>query len=487
MTHKIVKIFAVSLALIFVAVFLTASMPQSTAQTSPQVLAQAVANPISTGQPIISENTNITWSSFNQTMAPNEYLNSTGHPEYINAEPSLYYPNYINIDPADIIAKGTLQNNQVGSIANWGNLNNFGYPSHPGNTTETMSYANVSGAGMIQFSEQVTGTMGGGFMPFGVQINAQNYSSQNLAYDYLTMIISVHFPADSGASAHIYVYNSTGADATYGWISSGSYYFSESLQQIQDESNYAVTFNTTAGKGYSAYINPGVAINLGSGSPVGTYSATLNAFALTTYPITFGANSTGETQYSSTGNLRLATFHPVNIGNVSVVDSGYSEALSMPSQMASNYTETQDQITSGSYIEETTAQANLEYPMGTDISYSDSNVSLRMNGIEGKQIPLLNVNGVSYSNQINNVSGNATVNLGSTNPNQPVNVIYQVEYSATQWNSITAPPFILSVQGIEYYWWIGLIAIFGGLGIFAGLRSYATGKEENLRAPPKVR
>jgi hypothetical protein len=75
------------------------------------------------------------------------------------------------------------------------------------------------------------------------------------------------------------------------------------------------------------------------------------------------------------------------------------------------------------------------------------------------------------------------------NPNEPNSVIYQVYYTANQWNSITSPPFFLSIQGIEYYWWVFIIGTFGAIGIFAGLRDYATGKEENARTPkaPKVR
>jgi len=485
MTHKIVKIFAVSLALIFVVVFLTASMPQSTAQTSPQVLAQAIANPISTGQPIISENTNITWSSFNQPMAPNEYLNGTGHPEYINAEPSVFYPNYISINPANIIAKGSLQNNRLGKGTDWGNISQWGVISTPANSTQTVEYANQSGSTMIKMAEDVTGATGGSGQLEYI-IPTQNYSSQSLAYDYLTGIYTFNAPADSGALGYITLWNSTGHGTGMGSTTQGTYYLSESLEQIQKNDGYSTTFNTTAGSGYSQYLKIDLTIGMASGSPTGEYSITLNALALTTYPITFGSNATGTTPTQSQGNLRLAKFHPENIDNVSIVDNGYSEALSMPTQMSENYTETQNQIAGSNYIEEETLQGNLLYPTGTDISYSASNISLQYNGISGSQIPLLNVNGVSYSTQISNVNGNSTA-LVTTNPNQPTSIIYQVEYTATQWNSFTAPPFFLSIQGIEYYWWVGLIAIFGGLGVFAGLRSYATGKEENLRAPPKVR
>jgi len=490
MTHKIVKIFAVSLALIFVAVALTASMPQGTAQANPQVLAQAVVNPLQ-GQPVVSENTNITWSSFNQSMAPNEYLNSTGHPEYINAEPSLYYKNYISVNPSHIIAPNVLQNDAIGnSNINWGHPTNWGSLSGTieTNMSYNVGYANESGEPMIRYTVQVSGGHVGYITAIGLIISSANFSSQNPAYDYLTAAFTVNTPSDSGAVGYMMVRNQTyppNVPITPS-IESGSYYITESLLQIEKNSGYATTFNTTAGSGYTSQLFIEPALNIPSGAPAGIYSITVNGLSMTTYPITFGSNATGTTLTQSLGNLRLAEFHPDNINNVTVVGDGYSEALSMPTQMSSNYTQTQNQLTGSSYIEETTSQGSLLYPTGTDISYSGSNVSVQFNGISGSQIPLLNVNGVSYSTQISNVSGNSTT-LITTNPNQPVSVIYQVQYTASQWNSFTAPPFILSVQGIEYYWWIGLIAIFGGLGIFAGLRSYATGKEENLRAPPKVR
>jgi len=483
MTHKIVKIFAVSLALIFIVVFLTASMPQSTAQTNPQVIAQAVRNPFQ-GQPIVSENTNISWSAFNQSMAPNEYLNATGHPEYINAEPSLYYKNYISINPTDIIAPKTLQNDTLGTGDNWANTSDWttGGDGQP-NTTYSLSSENMHGQKAIMLSATISGTQAGGTINTIIAVPLADYPSNNIQYDYVTMTGKTSFPTNSGAIGCMNVVNESWGYMV-GKSNSQAMYSSMSLEQIAKNSGHG--FNTTVGQGFSTEARVQLQFRIPANAPDGTYSITLTGAAFTTYPITFGSNSTGSVITQNTGNLQLSDFHPDNVNNVSVVNDGYSESLSMPVQMSNNFTETQNQITGSNYIEEETLQGNLLYPTGTDITYSASNVSVQYNGISGSQIPLLNINGVSYSTQINNVSGNSTT-LISTNPNQPVSVIYQVEYTASQWNAFTAPPFFLSVQGIEYYWWIGLIAIFGGLGIFAGLRSYATGKEEDLRAPPKVR
>jgi len=483
--QKILYFLPVLIAGIFIAMALTPVTSGGQSQIQPTTTT-TTANPFQ-GQPIVSENTNVTWSVFNQTMAPNEYLNSTGHPEYINAEPSTFYQNYISINPSHIIAPKVLQNDDLGELSTPWDASLWSASGSTTNLTVSTSWANVSNMGEVKLTASLSGTHSDYNPIMTYVIPSTNYSSPNPEYDYITYVISVSLPTNSGADVIINAFNSTGSNVGISpYLGTGTYFETISLATINNLANYYTEFNTTAGEGYSSSFRFIPTLEIPSGAPDGTYSMTVNALAMTTYPITFGSNETGTTLTQSQGNLRLAEFHPDNINNVSVVNDGYSEALSMPTQMSENFTQTQNQITGSNYIEETTEQGNLLYPTGTDISYSGSNVSAQLNGIPASQIPLLNVNGVSFSTKISNLSGNSTT-LTTTNPNQPVNVIYQVEYTASQWNSFTAPPFFLSVQGIEYYWWIGLIAIFGGLGIFAGLRSYATGKEEDLRAPPKVR
>jgi len=478
--QKILYFLPVLIAGIFIAMAMAPVTSGGQSQMQPTT---TTATEINQTMPYL--NTNVTWSAFNSSMTPNEYLNGTDQPQYFNAEPSVFYPNYISVNPSLIIANHELQNDTLGGTKSAWDAKLWGTASTT-NVTTSNTWSNVSGMGEEELSADVTGSRDSTAVPsMGYTISAPNYSSQNIEYDYVTFVISVSTPTNSGADGGILLWNNTGAVSTL-HISSGSYYFSESLAQIQKDNGYATTWNTTAGQGYSSYLAIQTQLIIPTGAPDGTYSITLNALAMTTYPITFGSNASGTTQTQSQGNLRLAEFHP-DINNVSVLNAGYTEALSQPMSMGLNYTYTQAQLTGSQYIEENTRETNLEFPTGSDISYSNSNISLALNGIEGDQIGIYNINGVSYSSSASTMHGNQTLYTGSVNPNQPNSVIIQTEYTAQQWNRITQAPFFLSVQGIEYYWWIFLIGTFGAIGIFAGLRSYSEGKEENLRAPPKVR
>jgi len=492
MTHNNKRKFVVMAgAFILSAVFLMMALqPAAATQREPAIAPAMIPQAITqANQTMAYENTNVTWSNYNSSMARNEYLNGTGAPNYINAEPSTMFKNYISIEPSHIIAPKVLQADGLGNLNTTWDRSLWGTNGAVANVSVSSSWANVSNMPEEKLMVDISGSHGSIWAYMSYAINAPNYSSQNLIYDYLTAVTSVSVPTNSGALGALMLWNSSakGTDFIKNQPS-GVYYLSGSLAQIQKEYGYSVTFNTTAGKGYSSYLEIQPDLFIPSGAPDGTYSLTLTGLALTTYPITFGANSTGVTVTNSTGDLQLANFHP-DISNVSIVSGGYSEALSMPAMMAGNYTETQNQISTGDYIEETTTQASFAFPTGTDISYSETNITLALNGISGDQIPVLDINGVSYTNELTSLTGNETFSAGSVNPNQPNNVIYQVYYTADQWNSITAPPFFLSIQGIEYYWWVFIIGTFGAIGIFAGLRDYATGKEENARTPkaPKVR
>jgi len=483
MTHSKKSLIAIAGVFISVAIFLmTATQPAIAPEAAPATT-QTTAG---VAQPTPYENTNITWSSYNASMARNEYLNGTGAAGYINAEPSVFYQNYISVNPSHIIAPKILENDKLGTLQTTWDSSPWATGTSIANVTFSTSQKNISGVPVETLTADVSGTHNARQQGMVYNIPPSNYSSQNLEYDYVTFIMNFAVPRNSGAVGGVTLQNDTYSAIEIGnLITSGTYYFSENLAQIQKNAEYTVTWNTTAGSGYSSLLGIVPYINIPEGAPNGTYSITITALAMTTYPITFGSNYTGST-ITSAPTLQLSNFHP-DVNNVTIVNNGYSEALSMPIEMGQNYTQTQNQISSGNYIEETTTQGNLEYPTGTDISYTGTNITMSLNGIGGIQIPVLDINGVSYTGKVSNMSGNQTLYAGTVNPNEPNNVIYQVEYTASQWNSITSPPFFLSVQGIEYYWWIGIIAIFGGLGIFAGAKSYATGKEENLRAPPKVR
>ncbi len=482
MTHSKKSLIAIAGVFILAAIFLMTATQPAIAPAEEPATTQAAAT---IAQPMPYENTNITWSSYNASMARNEFLNGTGAAGYINAEPSTFYQNYISLNPTDITSPKALQNNTLGTGDNWANVSDWRVQQAGStNITYSLSSVTLNGQKAIMFSATVSGKYAGGYPYANITVPMADYPSQNIQYDYLTMIGQASVPTNSGALGVMMVNNNTGGVSWILGSANQPMYLTMSLSHIEKE--YKTGFNTTIGQGFSSGAVAELQLGIPANAPDGTYSIILTGMAFTTYPITFGSNATGTTITNNVGNLQLSNFHP-DVSNVSIVNGGYTEALSMPAAMAQNYTETQNQISSGNYIEETTTQAAFEFPTGADISYSATNITMPLNGIAGDQIPVFDLNGVSYTDTLSNKTGNETLYAGVVNPNEANNVIYQVEYTASQWNSITSPPFFLSVQGIEYYWWIGIIAIFGGLGIFAGLRSYATGKEENLRAPPKVR
>ena len=80
-------------------------------------------------------NTNITWSTHNSTWGELEYYNGT-HLNNLSARPSLIYPNAITVNPADIIAPGSLQNEKIGSLY-WNNTANWAWAGGNTATNET--------------------------------------------------------------------------------------------------------------------------------------------------------------------------------------------------------------------------------------------------------------------------------------------------------------------------------------------------------------
>jgi hypothetical protein len=453
-------------AIVIAAVFLMSPI-QGGMQASPSVVAST------NYQPNPSLNTNVTWSSFNSSMSWNEYLNATGQPGYINAEPSAFYSNYITINPSDIIAPKALQNNALGNLTNtWdSSLNAWTVAGATTNVTSTNTWANASGMGEIKLINDVTGTHRGAGGTMYYTINAPNYPSQNLEYDYVSTIFSVSTPTNSGAVGFMNLWNSSNVGGyRTPTITSGIYYFSENLAQLQKESDYIGTFNTTAGKGYSAYLRFNLQLDIPSGAPDGTYSITLNGLALTTYPIVFGANSTGNI-VNSASTLQLSNFRP-DISNVSIVNGGYTEALSQELSDL-NYAQTQTPISSGNYIEQVGYQGTFSFPSAPDLSYTGANFTLPLS-VSGSQYQALDVNGVSYLSAIANKTNGTVVLLSSLNPTSNVGYLGYVDFTASQWQTISSPPGFFSIAGIEYYWFIAIGAIASLIGLAAGVRSAHT-------------
>ena len=192
------------------------------------------------------------------------------------------------------------------------------------------------------------------------------------------------------------------------------------------------------------------------------------AFGIT--PMTLGtAENNGSliqvSQLNQTG--RLQTFNP-DFTWSDVANGGYAVATS---QVLQNITTSQSSINSGNYIEQVTYQGSLSLPTAPDISYSNTNITMPVT-IPGNQYLVANLNGVSYTSTLSGMK-NGTLAYGSVNPNNANSIVLEVDYTASQWNSVSnAPSFWTNPIGaIEYYWYISLGVLLGAIGLGAGMSS----------------
>ena len=411
-------------------------------------------------QPNPSLNTQATWSSFNSSMAYNEYINATGNPAYLNVENGT--GNYITINPQDIQSKDL----QGEKITNFGYENSSAILGDTGGNDVSYSISTSTENGepiIITKAVSTNSTTAGWGSGAEYNIPIADYPSSNIAYDYITMIISSNITT-AGPDAVISIFNSTGTQIYLKpSITNGVEFISMNLEQL--ENKYGIGLNTTAGKGYSSSIRivDWLAI---PADITGTYYTQIDGFAFTTYPITLGTNDTGAIITHGTGNIYLNNFKPTV--PMAIINNGYSENLTQPMSLT-NYTTTQTPITSGNYIEQVGYQATFSLPSSPDLSYSATNFTLPLS-VPASQFKVLEVNGVSYVSSLGNKTNGTAVLLSSVNPTSTISYLAYVDYTATQWQSVSHPAGIFTVDGIEYYWFIAVGAIAGLLGLAGGVR-----------------
>ena len=451
---------AVFFAIIGTAMFLFSAGSAFAASPAPYSPAPIEPNPLL--------NVNATWSSFNSSWSPMEYYNGTGY-QNISAEPNPSSPNYISINPEYMnIPQIEDQNASYGYWNKSGNIfpNTLNNPT-PGRVVtagnnEINGYQDV----YISTNESLSNTVIGGGA--GTTISYSKMPSNNIAYDYITALYSVEGPAQTGPTFQLRILNNSySGPAGIGYsttITTGqTAFFSLSLAQMQKIDNNT-DFGLTVSNGISLFLN----IQLPEGT--NTYTVTLEAFAITTYPISIGQYANGSQIYQYTGNhLQLAKFSPTTKANV--INSGYTESLSQPLQ---NATITQTPISSGNYIEQVEYQGSFGFPSAPDLTYGPANLTEHFNAtsstssVSAAQTQILDINGVSYLSTISGRNGTVAL-LTAANPTSTVSFLQIVDYTQAQWDSISSPPGIFTIAGIEYYWWIAV----GGLATLIGLAAAA--------------
>ena len=205
--------------------------------------------------------------------------------------------------------------------------------------------------------------------------------------------------------------------------------------------------------------------------------------ALTPSQISLGITSNGTTITGTNGNLNIAGIN-ANFQYTKITNNGYTAAVSQSFNQSNDPSVSQAAISQSSYIEQVTYQsAGHKLPSAFDLTYGTFTMFQTMNGIAGSQYVVANLGGVSYITQINKLNGTTAMNYGAiANPNVNNTLILTVDYTASQWNSISsAPSFWANPLGtIEYYWYYLLGALFGVIGL-AGWKASSVAKDEGLR------
>ena len=401
-------------------------------------------------QPNPTLNVNVTWSDFKSTWSELEYNNSTALTN-LPAEPSVITPNPVSINPADIQAPamhkaigGKYYNNTALLGVDEGTAP--GAISKAGDIGQTVYY-------------QANGTANGGYYQ-GEEITypVTVLPSNNPQYDYITVSGTFSGPAITGMEMEVGITNNTTnhyAPMYNGYVQlfpNGhiqGYYMSINMKQA----------NETIGNGLGIVLEAFL-----PGATTTPENITLNGVAITTFPMILGANSTGQQVFKAIGDAHLSQFDPTVPMNIT--NGGYQVAVSQPLQ---NLTISQASISSGSYIEQVTYQGIESLPTAPDLSYGPANLTENF-AIPTSQTQVLDINGVSYLSTIANKNGTVEL-LTSVNPNSQTQFLQIVDYTQSQWTSISSPPGIFTIQGIEYYWEEFIIAILAVVGIGAGAAS----------------
>ena len=410
-------------------------------------------------QPNPTLNTNVSWSVFNHGWSPLEYSNGSANLS-LNAQPSALYPNYISVNPADIQANGTLTHDKLGSMTTaWDNLSWVDY-SGTGSSASITTLPN----GEIQIKDNTSTTVSVG-ATYGLYIYTSCFPSNNPQYDYLTIIAGLSGPAMTGVSASIEVWNESASAGFIGTMYPGqTSYLSENLATLQEKDGYGSTFNTS-GKGATSRLEIYPGMGLPSSSTTETYTFTIYGIAFTDYALTLGQNATGATISQSGTHALLSSFAP-SFPWTGVTGDGYTAAISQPLQ---NLTTQQSAINTLNYIEQVEYQGQFNLPTAPDLTYGSANITEHFN-VSTSQTQVLDINGVSYLSTISG-KNNTVLLLSSVNPNGQTQFLQIVDYTQSQWTSISSPPGIFSLAGIEYYWEEFIIAILAIVGVGAGAAS----------------
>ena len=431
----------------------------ATSGTAPGMTADASYQ--ATGiEPNPTMNTNVTWSTFYNGWKPLEYSNGSANLT-LQTNTSSYFKNPTTVNESGL----EMPTNYIVAGLNWTNPTNWKdrYSQDSPSVTNTSSSLTLSAK-----NTNLTTTKTANYwlpLPIG------KLPSVNPAYDYITVIGYYHSTQllTNGGSIQI-VANDTNTGATNTKEhqdinitheetsnSPNGYYLNQTFEPFFISTN-AIGINLTNAQ----YIGIGLGLNTPPNSTAA--SITITNMMVTTYQVTLGTSSYGPVsgQY---GNAELTKFDP-NFKWTEIKNNGYTVATSQPLQ---NITTSQSSVNTGNYIEQVTYQGTFSLPTAPDLSYSNTNTTMPVS-INGNQFIVANLNGVSYTSTLNGMK-NGTLAFGNVNPNNENTIVLEVDYTASQWNSVSQAPSFWSdpLGAIEYYWYITLGVLLGAIGLETGI------------------
>ena len=453
----------VSIAVAFLFFASAAAPAMSSNQASAFISTQANLLP----NPVL--NSNVTWTTFNSSWQELEYNNGTGL-RNLSGTPNPFFQNPITINTSDIVSQEL--HNPLYSKTYWNNTTEWsenaggkGFPTNGATTSISESVTNGENTITITGNSSKSGSSGA--IGYHMNIPTSDLPSTNYAYDYLTL--SGYNQVNDNVAGYSYqigIFNSsnygTFLNATNGTITTKGTY-------LQANTPFYLSFpiivmgkeNLTQTSEITIIIRQQWTSAV-STNDIGTI--TITGMALSESPLYIGSSTENREINGVIGNAHLISFSPAPLlSQTKVKDNGYTVAVSQPLQ---NVTTSQNAISDGNYIEQVEYQGSFELPTAPDLTYGPANISEQFN-VSTSQTQVLDINGVSYLSAISGKNG--TITLSSVNPNSQTQFLQIVDYTQSQWNSISSPPGIFSIAGIEYYWWIAV----GGLATLIGLAGAA--------------
>lgn len=422
-------------------------------------------------QPNPTLNSNLTWSNFYNGWTPLEYSNGTAN-ETLNTGFSQYYANPITVNPLDIQSNQLYNTSlQYFNTSKWTipAAQTYGSPL----TQHIATSLKLNGHNAVIFQTNATGTGSTTWTPY-YSIPFADYPSNNIAYDYLTIIanVSTSFTA-SGQGMDISIANETGdISGSAVSLNTTNNEISTTAQAIYPTTivELSAPLSSFHGLNWNATKSNGLTIRLNFFIPkiqTSTYlTTTIDSIQMTENPLSIGTsqiNGTERPLQDFTNTASLTTFNP-DFAWSSITNNGYSVAVS---QSLQDLTTQQNAISSGNYIEQVEYQGQFNLPTAPDLSYGSANLTEQFN-VSTSQTQVLDINGESYLNTISSKNGTVQL-LSSVNPNGQTQFLQIVDYTQSQWNTISNSPGLFTLAGIEYYWWIAV----GGLATLIGLGAAA--------------